>query len=52
MGSAILMLALPFMVQQLLQAFVGMTDKMLAGHLEEGVRVAALDAIGIGSFVT
>ena len=52
MGSAILMLALPVMVQQLLQAFVGMTDKMLAGHLEESVRVAALDAIGIGSFVT
>ena len=52
MGSAILLLALPVMVQQLLQAFVGMTDKMLAGHLVEGVRIAALDAIGIGSFVT
>ncbi|MEM8712031.1 MAG: MATE family efflux transporter, partial [Planctomycetota bacterium] len=51
LGSAILLLALPVMVQQLLQAFVGMTDKLLAGHLAADVRVAALDAIGIGSYV-
>lgn len=51
MGSAILLLALPVMFQQLLQAFVGMTDKMLAGHLDESVSVAALDSVGIGSFV-
>ncbi|MFT6833612.1 MAG: Na+-driven multidrug efflux pump, partial [Planctomycetota bacterium] len=51
MGSAILWLALPVMVQQLLQAFVGMTDKLLAGHLDVDVRVAALDAIGIGSYM-
>ncbi|QDV04667.1 Multidrug resistance protein MdtK [Planctomycetes bacterium Poly30] len=51
MGSAILVLALPVMIQQLLQAFVGMTDKLFAGHLDEEVRVAALDAIGIGSYM-
>ncbi len=49
--SAIWLLALPVLVQQVLQAFVGMTDKMFAGHLEAGVRVDALDAIGIGSYV-
>lgn len=51
MASAIGVLALPVLVQQLLQAFVGMTDKVLAGHLAPGVRVEALDAIGIGSYV-
>ncbi len=51
MGSAILVLALPVMIQQLLQAFVGMTDKLLAGHLPADARVAALDAIGIGSYM-
>lgn len=51
MGSAILVLALPVMIQQLLQAFVGMTDKLFAGHLVADVRVAALDAIGIGSYM-
>lgn len=52
LSSAILILAVPVLVQQLLQAFVGMTDKLFAGHLDEGVRLEALDAIGIGSYVT
>ena len=51
MPAAIMLLALPVLAQQLLQAFVGMTDKMLAGHLDAAVRVEALDAIGIGSYV-
>lgn len=51
MSSAIWILAAPVLVQQVLQACVGMVDKMLAGRVDEGMRVAALDAIGIGSYV-
>jgi putative MATE family efflux protein len=51
MSSAIWVLAWPVLIQQLLQAFVGMTDKVLAGRLGSGEEVAALDAIGIGSYI-
>lgn len=51
MSSAIWVLAWPVLIQQLLQAFVGMTDKLLAGRLGSGEQVAALDAIGIGSYI-
>jgi len=51
MTSAIWVLAWPVLVQQMLQAFVGMADKLFAGRLGPDERVAALDAIGIGSYV-
>ncbi len=51
MTSAIWVLAWPVLVQQMLQAFVGMSDKLFAGRLDPGERVAALDAIGIGSYI-
>lgn len=49
--GAIWVLAMPVLVQQLLQAFVGMADKLFAGRLPEDGRLAALDAIGIGSYI-
>ena len=49
--GAIRVVALPVLLQQFLQAMVGMVDKMLAGRLPEDQVLAALDAIGIGSFV-
>ncbi|MFK7959839.1 MAG: MATE family efflux transporter [Phycisphaerales bacterium] len=51
MKAAIWMLAWPVLIQQTLQAFVGMADKLFAGRLPEAGRVAALDAIGIGSYI-
>jgi len=51
MGAAIFILALPVFLQHLLRAFVGMTDKLLAGQLPAGESLPALDAIGIGSYV-
>lgn len=51
MASAIWVLAWPVLVQQMLQAFVGMSDKLFAGRLDPAERVAALDAIGIGSYI-
>ncbi len=51
MWAAIWILALPVLVQQLMQAFVGMGDKLFAGQLPAGVNVPALDAIGIGAYI-
>ncbi|MBX3374127.1 MAG: MATE family efflux transporter [Phycisphaeraceae bacterium] len=51
MASAILILATPILVQQTLQACVGMADKVFAGRLADDIRVPAMDAIGIGSYV-
>ena len=51
MGSAIWLLALPVLLQQLMTAAVGLVDKMVAGFLPEGTVVPALDGIGIGSYV-
>jgi putative MATE family efflux protein len=51
MWAAIWTLALPVLLQQFLQACVGLVDKMLAGHLPEGIVRPAMDAIGIGSYV-
>ena len=49
--AAIRVVAPPVLLQQFLQAMVGMVDKMLAGRLPENQVLVALDAIGIGSFV-
>lgn len=51
LGSAIWILAAPILVQQLMQAGVGMADKVFAGQLPASERIAGLDAIGIGSYV-
>jgi putative MATE family efflux protein len=51
MWQAIWILALPVLLQQTLQACVGLVDKMLAGNLPRSIVVPAMDAIGIGSYV-
>ncbi|MSR69177.1 MAG: MATE family efflux transporter [Phycisphaerales bacterium] len=51
MWSAIWLLAIPVLLQQLVAACVGLVDKMIAGSLPGATVVAALDGIGIGSYV-
>lgn len=50
--AAIWIVAMPVLVQQAMQACVGMVDLMLAGRLEGESSKAAMDAIGVGSYVT
>ncbi len=52
MGSAIRVLAVPVLVQQLMSAFLGLVDTFYAGRLPPDVMIAALDAIGVGSYLT
>jgi putative MATE family efflux protein len=52
MRSAIWILALPILIQQTMAACVGLVDTIFAGHLPPAMVVSALDAIGIGSYVT
>lgn len=49
--AAIWIVAAPIMVQQLMHAFVGLVDKIIAGSLADDIRLAALDGLGIGSYV-
>lgn len=51
MWSAILVLSLPVLAQQTMQACVGLVDKILAGKLPEAMVVPALDGLGVGSYV-
>lgn len=51
MWSAIWVLAAPVLLQQTMQACVGLVDKIMAGSLREEIRVGALDAIGVGSYI-
>ncbi len=51
MWSAIWTLAIPVMIQQTLQALVGMADKVFAGQLPHEMVKPALDAVGVGSYV-
>ncbi|MHC5024649.1 MAG: MATE family efflux transporter [Planctomycetota bacterium] len=51
LGSAIWILAMPVFVQQTMHAGVGMVDKIIAGDLRPAIRVAGMDAIGVGSYV-
>jgi putative MATE family efflux protein len=51
MWAAIWIVALPVLLQQLMQACVGMVDKLLAGRLPKEIIVDALDGIGLGTFV-
>ena len=52
MWAAIWILALPVLLQQTMSAGIGLVDTILAGRLPEAIVVAALDAVGIGSYVT
>lgn len=49
--AAIVILAVPILVEQLANATVGFVDQALAGRLPSGVRMSALDAIGVASYV-
>jgi MATE family multidrug resistance protein len=51
MWAAIWIVAIPVLLQQLMQACVGMVDKLLGGQLPDSVRLDALDGIGLGTFV-
>lgn len=51
LSAAIAILALPVLVEQLANATVGFVDQALAGRLPGGVRMSALDAIGVASYV-
>ncbi len=51
MSAAIWILAWPVLLQQTMQACVGMADKLFAGQLPEPIRLTAMDAIGIGSYI-
>ncbi len=52
MWSAIWILALPILAQQTMAACVGLVDAIYTGQLPEPIVVPALDAIGIGSYLT
>ncbi len=51
MWAAIWFLASPILIQQLLIATVGLTDKMFSGALPEEIVIPAMDAIGVGSYI-
>ncbi len=51
MWAAIWFLAIPILIQQLLIATVGLTDKIFAGALPEEIVIPAMDAIGVGSYI-
>jgi putative MATE family efflux protein len=51
LNRAIWTLAIPVLVQQTIQACVGMADKVLAGHLSGEMVKPALDGLGVGSYV-
>lgn len=51
MWSAIFVLSWPVLMQQMMQACVGLVDKILAGKLPDDIVVPALDGLGVGSYV-
>ncbi|MEE9130459.1 MAG: MATE family efflux transporter [Phycisphaerales bacterium] len=50
--AAIWIVTLPVLVQQTMQACVGLVDSMLAGRLPDEIALEALDAISVGAYVT
>ncbi len=52
MWSAIWIVAVPVLLQQTMAATIGLVDTILAGHLPAPMKLPALDAISIGSYVT
>ncbi|MHC4991650.1 MAG: MATE family efflux transporter [Planctomycetota bacterium] len=51
LGAAIWILAFPVLLQQTMQACVGLFDKIIAGSLPPAIIVPALDGLGIGSYM-
>jgi len=51
MWAAIVILALPVLVQQAMAACLGLADKIFAGALPGDIVVPAMDAIGVGSYI-
>lgn len=51
MWTAIFILAWPILLQQTMQACVGMVDTIVAGNLPGAMRVPALDGISIGAYI-
>jgi putative MATE family efflux protein len=51
MWAAIWILAAPVLLQQTMQACVGLVDQMLAGSLPATIVKPALDGIGVGSYL-
>jgi len=51
MWSAIGILALPILVQQLMAALLGLFDKIFAGGLPKDIVVPALDGLGIAAYI-
>ena len=49
--EAIWILSWPVMLQQFMLAGVGFVDKLLAGNLPSSISVAALDGVGVGTYV-
>ncbi|QOJ18440.1 MAG: MATE family efflux transporter [Phycisphaeraceae bacterium] len=49
--SAVWILALPIMLQQTMQACVGLFDKIIAGSLPGDMVVPAIDGLGVGAYV-
>lgn len=49
--SSIWILALPVLLQQTMQACVGLFDKVLAGGLPSEIVVEAMDGLGVGSYI-
>lgn len=51
MWQALWLLAAPVMLQQTMQACVGLVDKIFAGALPSEIVVPAIDGLGIGSYI-
>ncbi|MBG83077.1 MAG: hypothetical protein CMJ40_00860 [Phycisphaerae bacterium] len=51
LAAAISIVAFPVLLQQLMAAFVGLADKIFAGHLRSEIVIPALDGVGVGSYV-
>ncbi|TVQ52048.1 MAG: MATE family efflux transporter [Phycisphaerales bacterium] len=51
MWGAIWILAMPVLLQQTMQACVGLADKIFAGRLPQEMIRPGLDAVGVGSYI-
>lgn len=49
--SAMIMIAWPVLLSQLMGALIALCDQLLTGHLPDGIRTPALDGVGIGGYV-